>query len=181
MMKILKKRDKLTLSQKSYLRELELSTDEDLKKWALKEGLKETDVSKIRELLLKKFGIDPELFIKGKGLAGSGRYKIIIETADNLENFTYGLTKDESIIFEGRVNILVEDIKENKKHNIKGDRIVLNKNSKKLYAIGNVEYILDMDTNEKLYFYGNEFLVDFDSQNFLLKNGILQKKCKKIK
>ncbi len=132
-------------------------------------------------MLLKKFGIDPELFIKGKGLAGSGRYKIIIETADNLENFTYGLIKDESIIFEGRVNILVEDIKENKKHNIKGDRIVLNKNSKKLYAIGNVEYILDMDTNEKLYFYGNEFLVDFDSQNFLLKNGILQKKCKKIK
>ncbi len=68
-----------------------------MKKWALQEGLKETDVLKIRELLLKKFGIDPELFVKGKGLAGSGRYKIIIETADNLENFTYGLTKDESI------------------------------------------------------------------------------------
>ncbi|AJA90611.1 membrane protein [Borreliella chilensis] len=174
-----KRRDKLTLSQKSYLRELELSTDEDLKKWALKEGLKETDVSKIRELLLKKFGIDPELFIKGKGLAGSGRYKIIIETTDNLENFTYELTKDENIVFEGRVNILVEDIKENKKHNIKGDRIVLNKNSKKLYSIGNVEYILDMDSNEKLYFYGNEFFVDFDSQNFLLKDGILQKKMQK--
>ncbi len=147
-----------------------------MKKWALQEGLKETDVLKIRELLLKKFGIDPELFVKGKGLAGSGRYKIIIETADNLENFTYGLTKDESILFEGRVNILVEDTKENKKHNIKGDRIVLNKNSKKLYSIGNVEYILDMDANEKLYFYGNEFFVDFDSQNFLLKDGILQKK-----
>ncbi|EED29707.1 conserved hypothetical protein [Borreliella garinii Far04] len=175
-----KKRSKLTLSQRSYLRELELSTDEDLKKWALQEGLKETDVLKIRELLLKKFGIDPELFVKGKGLAGSGRYKIIIETTDNLENFTYGLTKDESIIFEGRVNILVEDTKENKKHNIKGDRIVLNKNSKKLYSIGNVEYILDMDANEKLYFYGNEFFVDFDSQNFLLKDGILQKKMQKI-
>ncbi|WP_210370397.1 LPS-assembly protein LptD [Borreliella garinii] len=174
-----KKRSKLTLSQRSYLRELELSTDEDLKKWALQEGLKETDVLKIRELLLKKFGIDPELFVKGKGLAGSGRYKIIIETTDNLENFTYGLTKDESIIFEGRVNILVEDTKENKKHNIKGDRIVLNKNSKKLYSIGNVEYILDMDANEKLYFYGNEFFVDFDSQNFLLKDGILQKKMQK--
>nr|WP_307889188.1 LPS-assembly protein LptD [Borreliella garinii] len=173
------KRSKLTLSQRSYLRELELSTDEDLKKWALQEGLKETDVLKIRELLLKKFGIDPELFVKGKGLAGSGRYKIIIETTDNLENFTYGLTKDESIIFEGRVNILVEDTKENKKHNIKGDRIVLNKNSKKLYSIGNVEYILDMDANEKLYFYGNEFFVDFDSQNFLLKDGILQKKMQK--
>ncbi|WKC85722.1 LPS-assembly protein LptD [Borreliella lusitaniae] len=174
-----KKIDKLTLSQKSYLRELELSTDEDLKKWALKEGLKETDVLKIRELLLKKFGIDPELFVKGKGLVGSGRYKIIIETTDNLENFTYGLTEDESIVFEGRVSILVEDTKENKKHNIKGDRIVLNKSSKKLYSIGNVEYILDMDTNEKLYFYGNEFFVDFDSQNFLLKDGILQKKMQK--
>ncbi|WKC78360.1 LPS-assembly protein LptD [Borreliella turdi] len=174
-----KKRSKLTLSQKSYLRELELSTDEDLKKWALQEGLEETDVLKIRELLLKKFGIDPGLFVKGKGLVGSGRYKIIIEATDNLENFTYGLTKDESIVFEGRVNILVEDIKENKKHNIKGDRIVLNKDSKKLYSIGNVEYILDIDSNEKLYFYGNEFFVDFDSQNFLLKDGILQKKMQK--
>ncbi|WPM05515.1 LPS-assembly protein LptD [Borreliella sinica] len=174
-----KKRDSLTLSQKSYLRELELSTDEDLRKWALQEGLKETDVSKIRELLLKKFGIDPKLFVKGKGLVGSDRYKIIIETTDNLENFTYELTKDESIVFEGRVNILVEDIKENQKHNIKGDRIVLNRNSRKLYSIGNVEYILDMDANEKLYFYGNEFFVDFDSQNFLLKDGILQKKMQK--
>ncbi len=53
-MKILKKRDKLTLSQKSYLRELELSTDEDLKKMGLKRGFKRNRCFKNTRIAFKK-------------------------------------------------------------------------------------------------------------------------------
>ena len=167
----------LTLLQRANLKELELSSDEDLKKWALKEDIQEKDVSKIKALLLEKFGISPNLFSKdNKDL---GRYKIIIESTDNLENFTYELTKDENVILKGRVRIIIEDIKENKKHSIKGDNIIFNKKTKKLFSSGNVDYNLDLNVNDKLYFYGSELFIDFDSQNFLLKNGIVQKKMHK--
>ncbi|WKC58372.1 LPS-assembly protein LptD [Borrelia sp. P9F1] len=169
---------KLTLMQKANLKELELSSDEDLKKWALKEGIEEEDVSRIRELLLKKFGLSPNFFSKDGGQDG-GRYKIIIKSTDNLENFTYQLTKDENIVFKGKVNLVIEDIKDNKKHNIKGDQIIFNRNTKKLFASGNVDYTLNLTPDEKLYFYGSELFVDFDSQNFLLKNGIIQKRMHK--
>ncbi|WP_038363594.1 LPS-assembly protein LptD [Borrelia persica] len=170
----IKDKEKLTLMQKANLRELEISSDEELKKWALKEGIQERDVSKIKSLLLEKFGISPDLFSKdGKD---AGRYKIIIESTDNLENFTYELTGDENIIFKGRVNLIIEDVKDGKKHNIKGDKIIFNKKTKKLFSSGNVDYKLDLSSDEKLYFYGSELFVDFDSKNFLLKNGIIQKK-----
>ncbi|WP_434757025.1 LPS-assembly protein LptD [Borrelia puertoricensis] len=175
--KSLKDKKNLTLMQKANLKELELSSDEDLKKWALREGIEEKDVSKIKSLLLEKFGISPELFSKDS--KDVGRYKIIIESTDNLENFTYEITGDETIIFKGKVNLIIEDIKDNKKHNIKGDKIIFNKNSKKLFSSGNVEYKFDLSTDEKLYFYGGELFIDFDSQNFLLKNGIVQKKMNK--
>ncbi|AHH03861.1 hypothetical protein BHY_0910 [Borrelia nietonii YOR] len=164
----------LTLMQKANLKELELSSDEDLQKWALKEGIQEKDASRIKALLLEKFGISPDLFSKdGKDV---GRYKIIIESTDNLENFTYEITGDETIIFKGRVSLVIEDIKDNKKHNIKGDKIIFNKKTKKLFSSGNVDYKFDLNASEKLYFYGSELFIDFDSQNFLLKNGIVQKK-----
>ncbi|MBW6186565.1 hypothetical protein KZ870_35330, partial [Pseudomonas aeruginosa] len=111
-------RKNLTLLQKANLKELELSSDEDLKKWALKEGIQEKDISKIKALLLEQFGISPNLF--SKDIKDLGRYKIIIESTDNLENFTYELTEDENIIFKGRVSIVIEDVKDNKKHSIKG-------------------------------------------------------------
>ncbi|QMU99577.1 LPS-assembly protein LptD [Borrelia sp. A-FGy1] len=171
-------KEKLNLIQKANLKELELSSDEDLKKWALKEGIEEKDVSKIRELLLKKFGLSPDFFSKDIGKDG-GRYKIIIKSTDSLENFTYELTKDENIIFKGNVSLVIEDVKDSKKHNIKGDKIIFNRKTKKLFASGNVDYELDLNSDEKLYFYGNELFVDFDSQNFLLKNGIIQKKIHK--
>ncbi|WP_038359268.1 LPS-assembly protein LptD [Borrelia hispanica] len=172
-----KSKNKLTLMQKANLRELELSSDEDLKKWALKEGIKERDISKIKSLLLEKFGISPDLFSKdGKD---AGRYKVVIESTDNLENFTYELTGDENIVFKGRVKLIIEDVKENKKHNIQGDKIVFNKKTKKLFSSGNVDYKLDLSSDEKLYFYGNELFVDFDSKNLLLKDGIIQKKIQR--
>lgn len=170
-------RKNLTLLQKANLKELELSSDEDLKKWALKEGIQEKDVSKIKALLLEQFGISPNLF--SKDIKDLGRYKIIIESTDNLENFTYELTEDENIIFKGRVSIVIEDVKDNKKHSIKGDKIIFNKKTKKLFSSGNVDYTLDLSVNDKLYFYGSELFVDFDSQNFLLKDGIVQKKIHK--
>ncbi|AWG43181.1 LPS-assembly protein LptD [Candidatus Borreliella tachyglossi] len=176
--KDLDEKENLTLIQKAHLKELELSSDEDLKKWALKEGIDEEDISKIRELLLNKFGISPDLFSKD-GLKDVGRYKIIIESTDNLENFTYELTKDESIVLKGKVNLVIEDIKDNKKHNIKGDKIIFNRNTKKLFSSGNVDYTLDISADEKIYSYGNELFIDFDSQNFLLKDGIIQKKMHK--
>ncbi|AHH11042.1 LPS-assembly protein LptD [Borrelia coriaceae] len=167
----------LTLMQKANLKELELSSDEELRKWALKEGIEEKDVSKIKSLLLEKFGISPDLFSKdGKD---GGRYKIVIESTDNLENFTYEMTEDENIVFKGKVNLIIEDIKNNKKHNIKGDKIIFNKNTKKLFSTGNVKYKFDLSTGENLYFYGSELFIDFDSQNFLLKNGVIQKKIHK--
>ena len=64
--------------QKANLKELELSSDEDLKKWALKRGIEEEDVSKIRELLLKKF--DYLLIFSKDGGKNGGRYKIIIKS-----------------------------------------------------------------------------------------------------
>ncbi|UER67981.1 LPS-assembly protein LptD [Borrelia sp. BU AG58] len=168
----------LTLMQKANLKELELSSDEDLRKWALKEGIEEEDVYRIRELLLKKFGLSSS-FLSKDGDKDKGRYKIIIKSTDNLENFTYGLTKDENIVFKGKVSLTIEDVKDNKKHNIKGDQIIFNRNTKKLFASGNVDYTLDLTLDEKLYFYGSELFVDFDSQNFILKNGIIQKKMYK--
>lgn len=119
--------------QKANLKELEFSSDEDLKKWALREGIEEKDVSKIKSLLLEKFGISPELFSKDSN--DVGRYKIIIESTDNLENFTYEITGDETIIFKGKVNLVIEDVKDNKKHNIKGDKIIFNKNSKSFFLV----------------------------------------------
>ncbi|BDU62477.1 membrane protein [Candidatus Borrelia fainii] len=175
--KSLKDKKNLTLMQKANLKELELSSDEDLKKWALREGIEERDIPKIKLLLLEKFGISPELFSKAS--KDIGRYKIIIESTDNLENFTYEITGDETIIFKGKVNLIIEDVKDNKKHNIKGDKIIFNKNSKKLFSSGNVEYKFDLSSDEKLYFYGGELFIDFDSQNFLLKNGTVQKKMNK--
>ncbi|AHH08812.1 LPS-assembly protein LptD [Borrelia anserina] len=167
----------LTLIQKANLKELEFSSDEDLKRWALKEGIEEKDVSKIKALLLEKFGISPDLFSKdGKDV---GRYKIIIESTGNLENFTYEITGDETIIFKGKVSIVIEDIQENKKHNIKGDKIIFNKKARKLFASGSVNYKFDLSTDDNIYFYGSELFIDFDSQNFLLKNGIVQKKIHK--
>ncbi|MGL1894225.1 MAG: hypothetical protein OCD02_21525 [Spirochaetaceae bacterium] len=155
---MLSQEDTVSIENRAIIKDIETSSITELSVWAKSLGLKDsTNIESLKKSIAKyyKLKLTPKI--------EQTNTKIIKINRAELSKYYTLEEVDESIAeFEGRVDIIIDDLEQEIQHAIVADKVNFNRTLNSVTAFGNVEYI----KTEK----GKPELITADSLTFNLSN-----------
>jgi|GEM_PF-4429767 len=98
---------------------------------------------------------------------------LTIDSADSLSSFTIKEYSEKYLRLNGKIRIILEDFKNNQKHTIQANEIILNRSTKSLTARGDIIYTLQHG-NRNDVFYGDSITVNVNTWEGSFLGGITE-------